>query len=70
MRFLLMFVLVVGFSSTYSRWKPKYNIPKNALTCDVCKALMTGIGEYIQIDSAVSRLSINSPDFGIRIKNE
>ena len=51
MRFLLMFVLVVGFSSTYSRWKPKYNIPKNALTCDVCKALMTGIGEYIQIDS-------------------
>ena len=46
MRFLLMFVLVVGISSTDSKWKPKYTIPKNALTCDVCKALMTGIGEF------------------------
>jgi len=45
-----MFVLVVGFSSTYSRWKPKYNIPKNALTCDVCKALMTGIDNWITSD--------------------
>ena len=44
-----MFVLVVGISSTHSKWKPKYTIPKNALTCDVCKALMTGIGEYPHI---------------------
>lgn len=51
MRLLLMFVLAVGISSSDSKWKPKYNIPKNALTCDVCKALMTGIGEYPQKDS-------------------
>lgn len=50
MRFLLMFVLVVGISSADSKWKPKYTIPKNALTCDVCKALMTGIDSWITSD--------------------
>ena len=44
-----MFVLVVGISSSGAKWKPKYTIPKNALTCDVCKALITGIGEYLKI---------------------
>ena len=53
MRFLLMFVLVVGISSTDSKWKPKYTIPKNALTCDVCKALMTGIGEFSNKSSCI-----------------
>ena len=49
-----MLILVVVFSSSDAKWKPKYTIPKNALTCDVCKALMTGIGEYFKFKSSSS----------------
>ena len=51
MRFLLMFVLVFGLSSSSAKWKPQpisNKIPRNALTCDICKAIMTGIGKNLE----------------------
>ena len=54
-----MLVLLVGFSSSDAKWKPKYSIPKNALTCDVCKALMTGIGEYFKLRYIFLAIHIN-----------
>ena len=53
-----MFVLFVGFSSADSKWNPKYTIPKNALTCDVCKALMTGIGEFPRIHLTTKTIAL------------